>query len=398
MKAIVHASAVLPAGVLNDAVILIEQEKICVVGRGLTIPKDTEVIDAGGMYVGPGFVDIHVHGDGNGCHNWQDAPEEIAAFHLRHGTTAITAYLGYDAPRDELLRRTRRIQSAIDTGYLPTLCGIGFEGPYINPEQGANSRAHARSGPDESEYTALYKACRGHVVQWMYAPEMDEDGRFGDFLRTRGITAAIGHSNASPAQIRSAVDRGASIATHLFDAMGCWLGTESVHITGTIQDTTAEGCLICPELIYEIIPDSRGIHVKTTNIMLTYQLAGPRRIAIITDCTTRNYDPSAYPMEDPRSTADLNFNESGELAGSALTMDQAFRNFMAHTGASVWDMFQMTSATPARAIHIDHLTGSLVPGKFADLVMMDSDFSLRETFFHGRAVDEAYLQELFSPN
>lgn len=397
MKAIVHADAVLPGGVLPDAVILIDGGKISAVGAGLPVPRDAEIIDAGGMYAGPGFVDIHIHGSGRGGCTWEDAPEEVAAHHLRHGTTSVNAYLGYGSSKEALLRSTHRLQSAIDAGYLPTVCGIGFEGPYINPERGAGSKAHARPAPDESEYTALYEACRRRVVQWMYAPEMDKDGRFGAFLREHGITAAVGHSNASPQQIRNAVDLGASIATHLFDAMGCWLGTESAAVTGTVQDSTAVGCLICPELIYEIIPDSRGVHVKPANIKLVYQLAGPRRIAIITDCTTCGYDPADYPAEHPRSAADLNFNESGELSGSTLTMDQAVRSFQAHTGAPVQDLFQMAASTPARAVHIDHLTGSLAPGKFADLVLLDKKLRLEAVIFHGSLVDEALIHTLFTP-
>ena len=373
MQAIIHANAVLPGGVLPDAVILMDGGRISAVGQDLPVP----------MYAGPGFVDIHVHGSGHSCACWESDPETVAAHHLRHGATSITAYLGYSSTKEDLLAAARRVQAAIDAGRLPNVCGIGFEGPYINPAQGANSAAFARPGPDPDEYTALFEACHRRVVQWMYAPEMDADGRFGDFLRENGVTAAIGHSCASPVQIRAAVDKGASIATHLYDAMGCWLGNESVEVTGTIQDTTAVGCLICPELIYEIIPDSRGVHVKPANIRLTYQLAGPRRVAIITDCTLCDYDPADYPPDSPRSAPDLNFNEAGELSGSALTMDQALRNFARHTGAPIQDLFQMASTTPARAVHIDRDAGSLAPGKFADIVLLDSALQLHATIFRG---------------
>ena len=386
MRAIVHAKVVLPDRVLENGTVLINGQKIQAVGTDIELPAGTEVVDAAGCYVGPGFVDIHIHGSGIEKKRWPDDPESVAQYHLRHGTTAINACLGYSTPKQELIAQTKMIQSLIDSGKLPSVYGVGFEGPYINPHEGANTEKNDRCGPDEDEYTQLYEACRGHVLQWMYAPEMDRDGRFGDFLRDHNVVTAVGHTEASPAQIRAAVDKGATIATHLFDAMGCWRGTDSINETGIIQDTAADGCLICPELTYEIIPDSRGVHVKPANMKLTYMLAGPHRVAIITDCTTINYDPADYPPEDKHSAPDLNYNENGELSGSVLTMDRAFRNFMKHTGSSVIDTFLMAATTPAKAVRIDRVTGSVVPGKYADLVIMDSEFNLKQTIFHGEPV------------
>lgn len=385
MKAIIHAKAVTPGGIVDDATLLLDNGIIQAVGADLQIPADADILDAGGMWVGPGFVDIHLHGDGTDA-RWEDNPRQVAAHHLRHGSTTMVAYLPYTLPKERLLQETKNVQALLDAGELPNVWAVGYEGPFINPVRGANADKCGRTGTDPDEYIPLYEACKGRVAQWMYAPEMDAGGQFGDFLREKGVTAAIGHTNASPAQIRAAVDRGASVVTHLYDAMGCHLGNESVATTGTIQDSVAVGCLICPELIYEIIPDSLGIHVKPSNMKLTYQLAGPRRIAIITDCTECNYDPADYPKEHFRSTPDLNFNENHELSGSRLTMDQAFRNFGRHTGAPVADLFQMAATTPAKAIGIDHLTGSLVPGKWANIVILDETLQLQRVILQGEIV------------
>ena len=387
MKAIINAKAVLLNDILLNATILLERDRIYAVGKELAIPEGAEIIDANGMWVGPGFVDIHVHGDGS-AHRWETGPEQVARHHLLHGTTTMVASMGYSQSPQSLLEKTKNVQQKKDAGLLPNVYAVGFEGPFINPERGANSSAFPRKGPDPSEYIPLYEACRGRVAQWMYAPEMDTDGSFGDFLAQKNVTAAIGHTNASPAQIRTAVDKGARIATHLFDAMGCWMGNDSWRITGTIQDTVAVGCLICKELTYEIIPDSKGVHVKPANMQLAYQIGGPDRVAIITDCTICNYDPSEYPLDHFRSTADLNYNEKQQLAGSRLTMDVAFRNFMKHTGASVIDLFRMASTTPARVIGADPMVGSIEPGKYADLVMLDETLGLQRVIFRGAFVDD----------
>ena len=127
--------------------------------------------------------------------------------------------------------------------------------------------------------------------------------------------------------------------------------------------------------------------MKPSNIKLTYQLAGPHRLCIITDCTECDYDPADYPPEHFRSTPDLNFNDAHELSGSRLTMDRAFRNFACHTDAPIQDLFLMAATTPAKRIGIGHLTGSLVPGKWANLVILDEDLQLQKVIFRGEVVE-----------
>lgn len=385
LKAIINANAVLFDKILEDAVIVIKDGKICEVGQGVSVPDGAEIIDAKGMLVGPGYVDIHIHGDG-GVNRWESNPQKTAHHHLLHGSTTMVATISYSNTKESLLNTAKNVQSMIDDGLLPNVYAIGFEGPFINPERGAKSSQFARLGPDPDEYIPLYEVTRGKVAQWMYAPEMDKDGSFGDFLKEKNITPAIGHTNASPKQIRTAVDKGAKIATHLFDAMGCHLGNDSWNITGTIQETAAVGCLICPELVYELIPDSKAIHVKPANLQLVYQMAGPDRITIITDCTECDYDPADYPKDHFRSTPDLNYNELEQLSGSRLTMDRAIRNFKTHTGATVPELFRMASLTPARVLGIDNEVGSVEAGKFANLVFLDDDLNLKQVVFKGELI------------
>ncbi len=394
MRAIIHADLVLPGRIVKDAVVLMDGGRIAAAGKDIEIPGSAEIFDAQGAIVGPGFVDIHVHGSGQENRSWDSDPEAVAAYHLRHGTTSICAYFTYGYKPETLYPAVEMCQRVIDSGSVPSVMGIGFEGPYTSPYLGAHLGTRGFTTPKAEEYEHLYELCHGRVVQWMYAPEVDRDGRFPAFLRQHRIVTAVGHTAASPAQIRQAVDRGATVATHLFDAMGCHLGSRSVEITGTIQDSTAVGCLICPELTYEIIPDQNGVHVKKSNMQLVYQLAGPHRICIITDCTWRDYDPADYGPDELRSDVAINYATTDrdtvlggvEVAGSCLTMDRAFRNFIRHTGASVADAFLMASTTPAKTVRVDDQVGSIVPGKYADLVVLDEDLQLRKVFFRGEEV------------
>lgn len=393
MKAVVNAKVVLPERVLKDAVIFAEGETIVKIGKNCPVPEDAEVIDAGGMYVGPGFVDIHVHGDGKTKY-WEDDPVSVAKHHLRHGSTSMCAFFGYGHTPETLYPAVENCQKELEAGNLPNVLGIGFEGPYISPRQGAGLEKRGFGKPKKEEFEHLYKLCRGNVVQWMYAPEIDEDGTFAAFLREKGIVTAIGHTEASPDMIRKAVDRGAVNTTHLFDAMGCHLGDESVNATGTIQDSAAVGCLICPELSYELIPDQYGVHVKPANLRLVYQFAGPERISLITDSTGRDYNPADYGPDSLRSDIDINYAKTDlnplpggfEISGSCMTMDRVFKNFAKHTGAPITDLFRMTSTTPARVIRRDGMIGSLVEGKYANLVFIDENLDLRKVIFRGEEV------------
>lgn len=394
MLAVINAELVLPGRIVSGASVLADGAYIVAAGKNVPIPEGAEILDARGGYVGPGFVDIHVHGGGSVHHRWEDDPEKVAEAHLKHGTTSICAYFGYGHTPETLYPAVERCRKLIDGGKLPSVMGIGFEGPYISPNQGAGLDGRGFTYPKREEYEHLYELCGGKIVQWMYAPEIDEDGKFAAFLREHHIVTAIGHTEASPEQIRRAVDRGATVVTHLFDAMGCHLGDRSVEITGTIQDSAAVGCLICPELTYEIIPDQNGVHVKASNMKLAYRLAGPERICIITDSTWRDYDPADYPADEPRSDVDINYATTREatvlghveVSGSCITMDRAFRNFVKHTGAPVQDAFMMASTTPARTVGVDDKVGSIVPGKYANMVILDRNLVLERVVFQGKAL------------
>ena len=129
MKAIINANVVLTDEILNDATIMIEDGNIFAVGKNLNLPENTEVIDADGMWVGPGFVDIHIHGDGTSC-RWNSNPEQVAKHHLRHGSTTMVATMSYGQTPESLIKVTTDIQNKLDDGLMPNVYSISFEGPY----------------------------------------------------------------------------------------------------------------------------------------------------------------------------------------------------------------------------------------------------------------------------
>ncbi len=381
MKALVNTTIVTESNMIQDGVILIEKGKIRALGSNADIifPGNCEIIDAEGCYSGPGFVDIHCHGGGR--HSAWENPAAAAAFHLQNGTTSLTLSLAYNLSFNDTLMGIETIRKAMSESNFGTINGIFLEGPFINPSFGSSSKKARKI--NRREYEALFERTGDSIRQWMYAPELENGDAFAEFVVSKGIPLAIGHTAASPETILKAVKKGASICTHLFDAMGCHLGNKSAATTGIIQDTVADAALVMESLYLEIICDSRAVHVKPANLKLAFKCGGPDRVIMITDYSVYDHNPSDYPDGDIRSVIDLNFNSSGELSGSRLTMIQAVKNMEHYTGASIIELFKMAAVNPAKAIRIFDNVGSLEIGKAANIVLLDDKLDLKRVFLRG---------------
>lgn len=384
MKAIINGDIVTPARVIPRGTVLIEEGKILAIGikENMAVPSGCEIVDAAGMYVGPGFVDIHCHG-GDLYHSHED-PGKAAEHHLKHGTTSLALAIGYNLPWEDTLQGIEKIKAAMKERSSRNLKGIFFEGPFNNPGFGAKSELGRPV--NRKDYETLYEKAGDAIRQWMYAPELEGGDDFARFVVSKGIPLAIGHTAASPDTVEKAVHLGARICTHLFDAMGCHLGNDSIKISGIIQDTAADAAMTMDELFLEIICDSRAVHVKPANLRLAYKCGGPDRVVLITDSTIRKHDPSQYPEDDVRSAKDLNFNERGQLSGSKLTMDQALKNMHRYTGAPLVDLFKMASTNAAKAVKLFDSLGSLEPGKEADIVLLDEGLNLQKVILGGEEI------------
>jgi N-acetylglucosamine-6-phosphate deacetylase len=369
MHVIINGKIVLFDQIIENGVIVYDKGQICSVGPAgaSPLPAGAEILDAQGQIVGPGFVDIHCHA--GATYTMDKDPSCAAAHHLRHGTTSLCATLGYNLTFPEVFAGIDRVRAAMASETPGNLIGIHFEGPYVSPNQGTN---HAKALPIlATDFEEFGRRAQGLIRQWMYPPEQPNSEALEAYFKAHKIVSAIGHTDASPERIKQAAQAGATIVTHMFDAMGCWRGDESVQETGIIQETVADGALLVDSFIYEIICDSQAIHVKPANLQLIYKFIGPDRIALVTDCFCRDYNPADYPKEHKRSAPDLNFTEDGALFGSTLSMDRAFCNFRHFTGSGLVETFRMAASTPAKAVHIFDRVGSIAPGKDANFVLMD---------------------------
>lgn len=376
MKAITNAKVVLENGILWNGVILIEEERILTVGKAdeITIPENSEVIDASGAYVGPGFVDIHVHG-GNGL-SLSFETEKASRFFLEHGETTVLASPCYELNHEEFLKAYRTIKDAMDSGKAKNIKGIYSEGPYTNADYGSHSYKNPWKEPiNPNDYKPLVDEAGTYVKVWTVAPEREGIEEFMEYARkvNPDVIFSLGHSHATPMEVRALGKYKPKILTHAMCATQRRPVCEFTRGYGP-----DEYCFKEPDMYAELISDSCGLHVHPEMQQLLLHNKGLNKVILITDGTEYN-DPVP---EQYKHISDLTFDDNGTLAGSKLTMDAACRNIMAHTNCGIAQAFLMASTNPARALEMDEI-GSIEKGKFADLVFVDDVFNVKKVMLHG---------------
>jgi len=326
---------------------------------------DTTVGDVrlDGRIILPGFVDMHCHGGGGGSYTSAD-PEQIEAAartHLAHGTTTSNASL-VSATYDDLERQIRALIPYVDDG---TLHGIHLEGPWISPGYcGAHDPATLRD-PDPDEVARILEVGAGRITMVTIAPELpgaiDSIGR----IVAAGAIAALGLTGADADHARAAVDAGATVATHLFNAMPPLLHRAAGPVGVLLTD---------PRVTVELICD--GHHLGPEVISLTMATARDRS-ALITDAmAAAGASGGTYVLgglEVRVSEGVARLASTGSLAGSTLTMDAAVRRAVRMADVPIAVASRAASATPARALGLAD-RGTIAVGQRADLVVLDSEW------------------------
>lgn len=378
MRYIKNANLVLENGILWDSALLIEGDRIAAYGAEgeFPVPPDTEIIDANGLYVGPGFVDIHVHGGGpfKTCLH----PEKAAAYFLNHGTTTIMATPSYNEAFELFLEEIRTVKSALEAGgAADAIGGFYMEGPYMNPEYGAGAWHNPWRHPlNFGEYKTLIDEAGALARVWAIAPEREGLEDFMQYAKQVNpeVVFSVGHCEATPTQIRRLKKYGIRLQTHSMNATG-----RPEAPKGTRSAGPDEYCMIDPDIYTELICDSCGIHVSADIQQLLLHCKGVDKIVLITDGT----NPRGENPDSLKHITDLNFDIKGNLSGSKLTMDAACRNIMTHTNCGIAQAFLMAARNPARAIGLDDEIGTIAVGKKANLVMVDHRFNVASVILNG---------------
>ena len=338
------------------------------------MPPGTVDVDFPDSVVVPGFIDMHVHGGGGASYTDADGPDIAAGagFHLRHGTTTTLASLVTAAPA-ELLTGVRALADATRLG---TVAGIHLEGPWLSPARcGAHDHTRMRD-PDPAEIDAVLAAGDGTIRMVTLAPERPGSQWAIQRFLDAGVVVAVGHTDATYEQVRQAVDLGATVGTHLFNAMPPLHHRAPGPVLALLQD---------PRVIVELIAD--GVHVHPAMVTAVIGAAGPERVAVVTDaiaaagCGDGMFRLGSVPIDVASSVARV--QGTSTIAGSTATMDQLFRRVSGPgSDAALTAAVQMTSATPARALRLDGV-GNLRPGDDANLVVLDRDLQVTAVMVHG---------------
>ncbi|MEU9604997.1 N-acetylglucosamine-6-phosphate deacetylase [Streptomyces sp. NPDC048057] len=372
------ARVVLPGGTVENGTVIVEGSSIVAVGPG-PAPEGTPVRDLSGHWVVPGFVDLHNHGGGGASFTGGTASEVLHGVrtHREHGTTTLVASV-VTADIDFLVRRAGELAEIVQQG---DIAGIHFEGPFISPcRKGAHSEELLRH-PDPTEVRRLIDAARGTAKMMTLATELPGGIESVRLLAEHGVIAAIGHTDATYEQTVQAVDAGATVATHLFNAMPPLGHRAPGPIPALLEDE---------RVTVELIND--GTHLHPAALELAFHRAGPRRVAFITDAMdAAGFGDGVYqlgPLAVDVTNGVARLVEGGAIAGSTLTQDTAFQRAATVDRIPVEDVVQAISVNPAKLLGLYDRVGSLEPGKDADLVVLDEEFALKGVMRQGRWIVE----------
>lgn len=371
------ATVVLPTGTVEDGRVAVDGTRIAA-----TAPEHARVLDVSGHWVVPGFVDLHNHGGGGASFAGGTAEQVLQGVrtHRLHGTTTVVAS-AVTGDLDFLARHAGMLAELAQQG---DIAGIHFEGPFISPcRKGAHDEQLLRD-PDPAEVRKLIDAAHGHARMMTLAAELPGGLDSVRLLVEHGVIAAIGHTDASYEQTVEAIDAGATVATHLFNAMPPLGHRSPGPIAALLEDE---------RVTVELIND--GVHLHPAALQLAFHRAGPARVAFITDAMdAAGFGDGRYllgPMEVDVEDGVARLVEGGSIAGSTLTLDRALKRAVTVDGLAVEDAVAALSANPARLLGLADRVGSLEPGKDADLVVLDAGFDVVGVMRRGAWVVEPRL-------
>ncbi|MBD0276936.1 MAG: N-acetylglucosamine-6-phosphate deacetylase [Bacteroidota bacterium] len=387
---IFNGKIITPYRIISKGTMLITGDTITAVAEGNIDSADTIEIDAMGNYISPGFIDIHVHGGGG--HDFMDGSEEaflkIAETHAQYGTTAMFPTT-LTSEKEDLLHTLQLYEQANKKNTKGAqLLGMHLEGPYFAMNQrGAQDPRYIRD-PDPAEYKDVI-AHSSSIKRWSAAPELKGAIAFGKYITSKGILAAVAHTDAVYEEVLEAFENGYTLATHLYSAMSGVTRRNAFRYAGVI-----ESAFLLDEMDVEIIAD--GVHLPAPLLKLVYKIKGTDRIALITDAMRAAGIPEGESILGNLKNGLKVIVEDGvaklpdrtSFAGSVATADRLVRTMVQMAGVPLTEAVRMMTSTPARIMKVDKAKGSLIEGKDADIVLFDEDIDIKLTMIKGRIVYE----------
>lgn len=385
---IFNGRIITPYRTINNGSVLVEDGKIKEISEGRLPVSECTAIDAKGLYVSPGFIDIHTHGGGG--YDFMDGTVEAylgaAKEHAKHGTTALVPTTVTSTK--ESLKETFDIYSKAKASKNKgaTLLGLHLEGPYFSMEQRGAQDPRYIKNPEREEYEEIL-SWSDDVIRWSAAPELDGAMEFGRFLKEKNILPSIGHSNAIYEDVIEAFENGYTHITHLYSGMSGVRRINAYRYAGVI-----ESAFLIDEMTVEIIAD--GSHLPSSLLKLIYKIKGADKIALVTDSMRAAGMPEGESILGGIKDGQKVIVEDGvaklldrtAFAGSVATADRLVRTMINIAEVPFIDAIRMMTTTPAKIMKIDDKKGSIAVGKDADLVIFDKDINIQTTMVEGEVV------------
>ena len=332
--------------------------------------------DLGGGLLAPGFIDVQVNGGGGALLNDNpsvDTVRTIATAHRRFGTVGMLPTVITDAPQ-VIARAVTSVARAMAEG-VPGVLGIHIEGPFLDAaRKGAHAARFIRE-MEEADADAIAGFAMYCPVMLTLAPNRVSPALV-QRLTQAGVLVSLGHSDASYAEARQALDAGARSITHLYNAMSQMTGREPGMVGAALADQ---------ESYVGIIAD--GHHVHDAALKVAFAARPSSRMMLITDAMpTAAGGPDSFELQGrvvTRHDGRLSLAD-GTLAGSDLTMDAAVRHCVKVLGLELAAVLRMASLNPASFLRCEHERGRIAPGYLASMVLLGEDLAVKQTWIDGQ--------------
>jgi N-acetylglucosamine-6-phosphate deacetylase len=364
----------------SRADVLCQGGRIVAIGHGLRA-AGARVIDASQLTVGPGLIDVHVHGGGGHSFFTQD-PERIRAYAAWAPRNGVTSFLVSTVGRDaeDTIAIFSALAPVVGQGGGAEVLGFHMEGPFINPVRNGAFPKDMLRAPVREEFLKFQAAAQGHIRQVTMAPELPLALDLALAISASGAIPAMGHTDATKEQCRAGFDSGIRHVTHLFNAMRPVHQREGGPIVSALLEDHATCELICD-----------GAHVDPAPLLMAYKVLGPHRTIVVTDnlhLAGMDADGGRFAGEEVTVSGGKAAKADGTIVGSVETMDQHFRNTLRFLGVNLATAFRLCSTNPARVAGASNRKGQLERGMDADLVLLDRDLQVKTTICRGEVAYE----------
>ncbi len=375
-----NATVLTGLSTMEDCAVYVKNGKIAEIYseqrfKNRTFSSKVKIIDVGKAYVLPGLIDTHIHGIGGFCTD--DASQKsilkmsemLAQFGITSFIPTISA-----TPEPEIYDKIKAVLHAMGKEHGARILGIHLEGPFLSPERVGAQDVAGISPVDLAYMKRLYKACKGHLINMTVAPELKNMREVALYANEKGIVLQAGHTNATYAQMVEGMQANIMHSTHIFNAM------RPLHHR---EPGTVGAILTHPEISCEIIGD--GVHVNPNLIHLLLKSKPLSQLVLISD--SLKYAQTAIP-DDIDLYFDQCFKRKSDdtICGSGITTLDGFRNLVSY-GIPPEKVIRMAAANPARIMNQTDV-GLLLPGKRADIIVLDKDLNLIHTLIGGKFIKE----------